>query len=123
MSRSSRASWICMGTCGNGRPTNSVNSTCVLTVTGRMKRTEIDRCGVAPVLIRQAACVWPGGLPTHLGVAISSLVFDWRGTYRHLEIVCLNWTLGGVSLVPEWRKPFDLLAEGLLTKESRGDRR
>ena len=38
---------------------------------------------------------------------------------RILEIVCLNWKLDGVSLVPEWRKPFDLLAEGLLTKDSR----
>lgn len=36
-----------------------------------------------------------------------------------LEIVCLNWKLDGVSLVPEWRKPFDLLAEGLQKKDSR----
>jgi hypothetical protein len=41
---------------------------------------------------------------------------------RILEIVCLNWKLDGVSLVPEWRKPFDLLAEGLQKKDSRGDR-
>jgi len=31
-----------------------------------------------------------------------------------LEIIGLNWTLDGVSLVPQMRKPFDLLAEGLL---------
>jgi site-specific DNA recombinase len=38
-----------------------------------------------------------------------------------LEIVCLNWTLDGVSLSPTMRKPFDLLAEGLLVSSSRGD--
>lgn len=38
-----------------------------------------------------------------------------------LEILCLNWMLGGVSLDPEMRKPFDLLAEGLLQEGSRGD--
>jgi site-specific DNA recombinase len=39
-----------------------------------------------------------------------------------LEMLCLNLKLDGVTLVPEWRKPFDLLAEGLLLKNSRGDR-
>ena len=39
-----------------------------------------------------------------------------------LEIVCLNWTLEGASLVPTMRKPFDILAEGLLTKNGRGGR-
>jgi hypothetical protein len=34
----------------------------------------------------------------------------------------LNLTLDGTILVPEWRKPFDLLAEGLLLKNSRGDK-
>lgn len=38
-----------------------------------------------------------------------------------LEIICLNWTLDGVTLVPQMRKPFDLLAEGLLVSSSRGD--
>lgn len=47
---------------------------------------------------------------------------DWAAKRRILEIVCLNWKLDGVSLVPEWRKPFDLLAEGLLQKDSRDDR-
>ena len=27
-----------------------------------------------------------------------------------LRIVCLNWTLDGVSLRGEWRRPFDVLA-------------
>lgn len=39
-----------------------------------------------------------------------------------LEIIGLNWTLNDVSLVPEMRKPFDMLAEGLLVSQSRGDR-
>ena len=39
-----------------------------------------------------------------------------------LEIIGLNWTLDGVNLVPQMRKPFDLLAEGLLVQSSRGDR-
>ncbi len=39
-----------------------------------------------------------------------------------LEIMCLNWTLDGVTLVPEMRKPFDLLVKGLLVSSSRGDR-
>jgi len=44
---------------------------------------------------------------------------DYAAKRRILEILCLNWRLDGVSLVPEWRKPFDLMAEGLLQKESR----
>lgn len=44
---------------------------------------------------------------------------DWAAKRRILEIVCLNWKLVGVSLVPEWRKPFDLLAKGLVSKDSR----
>ena len=31
------------------------------------------------------------------------------------------WDIDGVSLVPTMRKPFDLLAEGLISKDSRGD--
>jgi hypothetical protein len=33
----------------------------------------------------------------------------------------LNFTLDGVTLVPEWRKPFDVLAEGLVSEVSRGN--
>lgn len=47
------------------------------------------------------------------------LTADASNKRRILEIVCLNWKLDGVSLVPEWRKPFDLLAEGLQMKDSR----
>jgi site-specific DNA recombinase len=31
-----------------------------------------------------------------------------------LEILCLNLTLDAVTLVPAWRKPFDVLANGLV---------
>ena len=41
---------------------------------------------------------------------------------RMLEIVCLNCTLDGATLVPEMRKPFDVLADGLVSENSRGDR-
>ncbi len=44
---------------------------------------------------------------------------DHAAKRRILEIVCLNWKLVGVSLVPEMRKPFDAIAEGLLKKDSR----
>ena len=41
---------------------------------------------------------------------------------RILEIVCLNLRLDDVTLVPTIRKPFDMLAKGLLSKDSRGER-
>jgi hypothetical protein len=41
---------------------------------------------------------------------------------RLLEIVCLNCTLNGVTLVATMRKPFDVLAEGLVSENSRGDK-
>jgi hypothetical protein len=39
-----------------------------------------------------------------------------------LEIVCSNLRFDGVTLVPAIRKPFDVLAEGLLVSSSRGDK-
>ena len=39
-----------------------------------------------------------------------------------LELVCLNFKLHGVTLVPEMRKPFDQLIEGLHVSSSRGDK-
>ena len=39
-----------------------------------------------------------------------------------LEIVCLNLKLDGVSLCYEMRKPFDVLAKGLLVSSSRVDK-
>jgi site-specific DNA recombinase len=47
---------------------------------------------------------------------------DYAAKRRILEIVCLNCRLVDVSLVPQIRKPFDALAEGLLVQSSRGDR-
>lgn len=47
---------------------------------------------------------------------------DYAAKRRILEIICLNCSLDGVSLVATMRKPFSLLAEGLLQKDSRDDR-
>ena len=44
---------------------------------------------------------------------------DIRAKRRLLEIVCLNFSLDGVSLVPTIRKPFQILLEGLTWKNSR----
>jgi hypothetical protein len=51
------------------------------------------------------------------------LVADYHVKRRILEIVCLNCRLDDATLVCEMRKPFDVLAEGLISKDSRGDRR
>jgi hypothetical protein len=40
---------------------------------------------------------------------------------RILDILCLDFSLDGVSLCPTMKKPFDILAEGLISKQSRGD--
>lgn len=50
------------------------------------------------------------------------LTADYATKRRILEIVFLNCRLDDVTLVPQIRKPFDALAEGLISKESRGDR-
>lgn len=47
---------------------------------------------------------------------------DYRAKHQLLVIVCLNFSLDGVTLVPEMRKPFDVLAEGLVSENSRDDR-
>ena len=47
---------------------------------------------------------------------------DFSAKRRILEILCLNFSLDDVTLVPEWRKPFDLMAKGLDPKDSRDDR-
>lgn len=49
------------------------------------------------------------------------LTADYAAKRRILEIVCLNFRLDGATLVPTMRKPFDVLAEGLLSQQSRGD--
>ena len=48
---------------------------------------------------------------------------DFVAKRRILEITCLNLRLDDVTLVPTMRKPFDVLIEGLISGESRGDRR
>jgi hypothetical protein len=48
-------------------------------------------------------------------------VADYDSKRRILEIMCLNRTLDGATLVPEIRKPFDVFAEGLVSEKSRDD--
>jgi site-specific DNA recombinase len=50
------------------------------------------------------------------------LTADYAAKRRILEIVFLNCRLEDATLVPTMRKPFDVLAEGLLSEKSRGDR-
>ncbi len=47
---------------------------------------------------------------------------DYDAKRRILEIVCLNCTLDGATLCPTIRKPFDVLAEGLISENSRDDK-
>lgn len=50
------------------------------------------------------------------------LTADYAEKRRVLEIVFLNFVLDDVTLVPETRKPFDMLAEGPLVLSSRGEK-
>jgi site-specific DNA recombinase len=50
------------------------------------------------------------------------LTADYATKRRLLEIVFLNCRLDDVTLVPEMRKPFDVLAEGLISENSRAER-
>ena len=50
------------------------------------------------------------------------LTADYAAKRRILEIICSNCSLEGASLVATMKKPFDLLAKGLLQKDSRGDK-
>jgi len=50
---------------------------------------------------------------------VTADVFEKR---QILEIVFLNCVLDDVTLCPTIRKPFDVLAEGLISKNSRGDK-
>ncbi len=47
---------------------------------------------------------------------------DVRAKRQLLDITCLNFLLDDVTLVPQIRKPFDVLAEGHFVLSSRGDR-
>ena len=49
------------------------------------------------------------------------LTGDYRAKRRSLDIVCLDFRLEGVSLVPTIRKPFDGLAEGPISADNRDD--
>ena len=52
--------------------------------------------------------------------ALNGLVLNRAAKRRTLEIVLSNCTLDGVTLCPTIRKPFDVLAEGLLSELSGG---
>ena len=47
---------------------------------------------------------------------------DYAAKRHILEIICLNFRLDDVTLVPTIRKPFDVLAKGPLVQSSRGER-
>ena len=47
---------------------------------------------------------------------------DDEAKHRLFEILCLNLLLDGVNRILELRKPFDVLAKGLVLEKSRGDR-
>ncbi len=53
---------------------------------------------------------------------IWSCTADYAAKRRILEIVFLNCRLDDTTLVPTMRKPFDILAEGLVSNLSRGDK-
>jgi site-specific DNA recombinase len=50
------------------------------------------------------------------------LTADYSAKRQMLETVCLNFSLDGASLAPEWRKPFDVLVKGLSVSSNRGDK-
>ena len=50
------------------------------------------------------------------------LTDDYAAKRRILEIVFLNCRLDGATLVPERRKPFDILTEGFVSEKSRGNK-
>jgi hypothetical protein len=63
-----------------------------------------------------------GGLLFALSALITLMILEELALAEKrllLEIICLNWRLEGVPLVPEMRKPFDLLVEGHLVSSSR----
>lgn len=64
-------------------------------------------------MIARRGCAWKSKL--------ADRAVDYAAKRGFLGIICLNFSLDGVTLVPEKRKPFDVLAEGLSVLSSRGD--
>jgi hypothetical protein len=56
------------------------------------------------------------------GIRQNWLTADMAAKRRYLEILVLNFSVVDVTLVPVWRKPFNMLAEGLPVQSSRGDK-
>jgi hypothetical protein len=78
------------------------------------------------------ACCRQGNEESDIAVKAFELSLDLRAKWitaefsakrRIPEIACLNLRLDEVTFVPTMRKPFDMLAERLISAESRGDRR
>jgi site-specific DNA recombinase len=95
------------------------------------KNTEL-RDRIATLALQAEAC--DRGRAEHSDIALKAfelsqslaekwLTADYAAKRHILEIICLNFRLDDVSLCPTMRKPFDVLAEGLILKSSRGDRR
>ena len=53
--------------------------------------------------------------------ATKDVASNWPKTQRN-EACLLNVILEQLTIVPTMRKPFDVLAEGLVSENSRGDR-
>jgi hypothetical protein len=91
----------------------SVSGTVVLPGLDRNRRLLSGGRGVRQTRDDEPGCL--GGLQRRL-------TSDDATKRRILEIVFLNCRLEGATLCPTIRKPFDVLAEGLLVQSSRGDR-
>jgi hypothetical protein len=64
---------------------------------------------------------WPRKFFAFANTAAAMATADSTAKRPLLEIVFLNCHLEGAILVPEMRKPFDVLVKGLLVPSSRGD--
>ncbi len=64
----------------------------------------------------------PNGVWTFASSYEQWLAADYARSVRFWKWICLNFTLEGATLVPEMRKPFDMLVEGLFVRSSRGDK-
>ena len=101
------------------------------TTTFARKNTEL-RDRIAQLTLQIEACdrgrAEYGDLAEKVFELSQSLTEKWlsadvRAKRQLLEIVCLNFRLDDVTLVPQTRRPFDVLEKGLVLKNSRGDRR
>lgn len=85
---------------------------------------------VAKFIVQLAACDPGRHEPGEIEMKAFELSQNLRGKWltahhsgerQYLEFVFLNLVLDGVTLVPTKRKPFDVLAEGLISRNSQDD--